>query len=215
MKGISLLEQYHADFNVLTVVTHELSKHPEALFNFYHQHHFNYIQLIPCLPDLYKTEKDLSLTPEDYASFYMKFFDYWKKDLRQGGQISVSFFENLACLLQGMPPYQCGYNGRCTIQLVVESNGDVYPCDFYCLDEERLGNLGSSGISELLQCAKAISFLKNSNCKKKTCQSCRFIRICNGGCRRQNVCWLTDDMCAYQNVLAYILPQISSMLQRR
>ena len=32
--------------------------------------------------------------------------------------------------------------GRCSIQFVVEGDGGVYPCDFYVLDEWRLGTVG-------------------------------------------------------------------------
>ena len=32
-------------------------------------------------------------------------------------------------------------NGVCSRQYVVEADGSVYPCDFYMLDDWRLGNL--------------------------------------------------------------------------
>ena len=214
MRGIDLLEKEKVEFNILTVVTHELSKHPKALFDFYKKHHFDYIQLIPCLPELNGEDRGLALLPEDYASFYITFFDLWKKDVEKGGQMSISMFENLAGMLQGIPPYQCGYIGQCTTQFVIESNGDVYPCDFYCLDENCLGNLHDLGFTEMRQSSRAVAFRKNSECRKTPCDTCRFIRFCNGGCKRQNACWLKDDKCAYQDVLNYILPQLSYMLKR-
>ena len=214
MKGIDLLKKYKVDFNILTVVTHDLSKHPKALFDFYKNHHFDYIQLIPCLPELDGEDRGLALLPEDYASFYIAFFDLWRKDIEKGGTMSISMFENLACMLQGMPPYQCGYIGQCTSQFVIESNGDVYPCDFYCLDEHCLGNLKNLGFQSMRESSKADSFRINSNCKKTPCDSCRYKGFCNGGCKRQNVCWLTEEKCAYQDVLNHIIPQLSYMMQR-
>ena len=57
----------------------------------------------------------------------------------------------------------------------------------------------------------AKKFLAESACRKKPCETCPYIRVCNGGCRRQNVCYLTDEYCAYQKVLDHILPVLSRM----
>ncbi len=214
MKGISLLEKAKVEYNILTVVTHELSKHPKALFSFYKEHHFDYIQLIPCLPELNGDTRGLALLPEDYASFYNTFFDCWKKDFEKGGWMSVNLFENIAGMMQGFPPYQCGYIGRCTTQFVIESNGDVYPCDFYCLDEKRLGNLNDLSFAQMRETPQAKEFMATSKCTKAPCEGCPYVRTCNGGCRRQNVCWLTDDICAYREVLDHIVPQMTSIMRR-
>ncbi len=32
----------------------------------------------------------------------------------------------------------------CGIYFVLESNGDLYPCDFYCKEEYRLGNIADN-----------------------------------------------------------------------
>jgi uncharacterized protein len=34
-------------------------------------------------------------------------------------------------------------------QYVIEANGNVYPCDFYALDEWLLGNVNENKVSEL------------------------------------------------------------------
>lgn len=52
LKGIDLLKDAKVDYNILTVVTAQLAKHPDALFKFFKSHNFEYIQLIPCLPGL-------------------------------------------------------------------------------------------------------------------------------------------------------------------
>ena len=43
----------------------------------------------------------------------------------------------------------CELNDKCSITLVVESNGDVYPCDFYCLDDYLLGNIKMDSLNDL------------------------------------------------------------------
>ena len=214
LRGIDELDKAGVDYNILTVVTSELAKHPDALFEFFSTHNFNYVQLIPCLPGLNEEGNEMALTPELFLSFYKGFFDCWNRSYLNGSaSMNVNLFENLAGMLKGYPPYQCGMLGTCSNQLVIEANGDVYPCDFYCLDEYLLGNIKDSSISELKNSANAVKFLNGSKCTRKPCETCKYIRICNGGCRRQNVCYLKDDYCAYQELLDNILPVICRYVQ--
>ena len=206
LRGIDELKKAGVEFNILTVVTSELARHPKALFEFYRDHHFEYIQLIPCLPGLMEDENEMSLTPELYASFYKEFFRYWLEYMRKGGFMSVNLFENVMGMCEGIPPYQCGYLGRCVTQYVIEANGDVYPCDFYCTDEYLLGNIKDLSMEALQDSETAKDFMKSPPPVKKICGDCPFKRICNGACKRQNICFLKDDYCAYREVLEEIVP---------
>ncbi|MBQ6333785.1 MAG: radical SAM protein [Erysipelotrichaceae bacterium] len=216
LRGIDELKKENVDFNILTVVTSTLAKHPDALFKFLATHHFDYVQLIPCLPGLNEKENDMALTPELFASFYKNFFMDWNHNyLRDATTMNVNLFENIAGMLKGYPPYQCGMLGQCTSQYVIEANGDVYPCDFYCLDEHRLGNLKDLSFKQMAQSDKAKNFIQDSDCKKKPCENCKYISICNGGCKRQNVCYLKEDYCGYQEVLDLIVPYIYQYIQKQ
>lgn len=211
MQGIEHLRAAGVEFNILTVVTRQLAQKPKQLIQFYLQHDFTDVQLIPCLPPLDGSDDGMSLRPTDYRGFYLAFFRAWKKAFESGHLIRVNLFENLLGMLEGYPPYQCGMLGRCTVQYVVEANGDVYPCDFYCLDQYRLGNLKDAPLRTLSTSAGAQAFLDGQSCRREPCATCQFARICNGGCRRQNVCYLTDKSCAYQAVLAEVLPSLAKL----
>ncbi len=211
MANVKLLRKYKVDFNVLTVVTSDLSKHAKGLFRFYKENRFDYIQLIPCLPGFHESTDIFALTPETYADFYNAFFDEWIKEVRKGKMYSVNLFENLYGMAHGQMPYQCGMLGRCTAQFVIESNGDTYPCDFYCLDEYLMGNLHEKSFEELRNQEVTKRFIQTSGCMKKPCETCRYKNMCFGGCRRQNVCYLNDKTCAYQKVLDHVLPVLSRM----
>lgn len=52
-------------------------------------------------------------------------------------------FSNLAQMAAGYPAEECGMNGCCTCYFVV-GDGSVYLCDFYCLDEWKLGTVQNS-----------------------------------------------------------------------
>ena len=214
LHGIDLLKKAGVDYNILTVVTSDLSKHAKALYQFYVQHHFEYVQLIPCLPGLDGEWDGLAIRPEEYEVFYKEFFACWAEGFAKGVSLSVNLFENLAGMLRGYPPYQCGMLGRCVVQYVIEGDGTVYPCDFYCLDEYCLGNLKDLGFEEMKQTQHARDFLSGSDCRKTPCETCRYVRMCSGGCRRQNICYLKDDYCAYQKVLDEILPVLDRILRQ-
>ena len=50
-------------------------------------------------------------------------------------------FEDYLRILLGMPPTSCASSGSCGHYLTVEGDGSLYPCDFYVLDEWKLGDL--------------------------------------------------------------------------
>ena len=214
LEGIELLKERNIEFNILTVVTRKLAEHPRALFEFYLSQGFEFVQLIPCLPAFGVEDDGMSQTPELFESFYRSIFRQWKKAYLRGRYINVNMFENVGGMLQGYLPYQCGMIGRCNVQHVVEANGDIYPCDFYCLDEYLMGNINDNTIEELRNSKGAKALMDGSECEKAPCRECRFRNICHGGCQRQNLCYLRDDYCAYQNVLGEIVPELYELIRK-
>jgi Arylsulfatase regulator (Fe-S oxidoreductase) len=41
----------------------------------------------------------------------------------------------------GAPTGTCSTTGACGSDMIVEGSGAVYPCEFYCLDEYKLGTI--------------------------------------------------------------------------
>ena len=74
--------------------------------------------------------------------------------------------------------------GRCSVQFVVEGDGGVYPCDFYVLDEWKLGNLNVNSFPELEEKRKELGFVEESRQTHPDCRKCRWLSICRGGCKR-------------------------------
>ena len=73
--------------------------------------------------------------------------------------------------------------GQCHCYFVVEGDGSVYPCDFYCMDEYRLGTVRSP-FSELTGSETAESFEAASIPIVGECTDCQYFSLCRGGCRR-------------------------------
>lgn len=135
-RGYERLTAAGVAVNVLQLVTRENVGNPERLYRFIRdglgcRHH----QYIECTsPEAY------AVTGEAWGTFLIRLFDVWMGDgdLRT---VSVRTFDSLVSQLLGEPPTLCSFAGDCRHYLVVEANGDVYPCDFYVEPAWRLGNI--------------------------------------------------------------------------
>lgn len=208
LDAVAALRRAGADFNILTVLTDQLARHPQKLYRFYRQHKFDFVQLIPCLPGLDEASDEYSLEPESFASFYKTFFRLWLEDFKRGERMSVTLFDNVIPLFAGMYPQQCGMLGACAPQFVVEGNGDVYPCDFYVLDRFRLGNIRTDSLEDMATCDALRAFLDEPRRACSMCATCPFERICHKNCKRLNTCYYREDYCGYRDFLEYAAPDM-------
>jgi len=219
LKTAQLLTAKKVDFNILTVVTGYTASNINKIYNFFRRSGLLYQQYIPCLDPLgaERGKEQWSLTPEKYAKFLKTLFDLWYQDLQAGRFIYIRYFENLVGMLLGCPPESCGLSGRCVIQNVVESDGSVYPCDFYALDEMRLGNIHEMSFAEMAQSEPAKRFLEAPFHVSGECRGCRWYPICRGGCRRDrepvtdNIPALNYFCPAYKEFFAYAIPRLEEV----
>lgn len=176
-----------AEFNILTVVTAQVAKRISAIYEDYRQKGFLYQQYIPCLDPLDQNgiSQVYALTPALYTRFLKKLFDYWYADQKAGRFIYIRQFENYRLMMKGYPPENCGMGGGCSRQLVVEADGSVFPCDFYVLDEYRLGNILHNSFEELEDNRERLGILQRSRCLAEDCRQCEWLWLCRGGCMRE------------------------------
>lgn len=220
-RAISLLKKHNVDFNVLTVVTHQTAPHIRNIYGFFARNGIDYQQYIPCLDPLDETPggQSYSLTTQDYAAFLKDLFDCWYEEARQGRLRFVRYFIGLMNLLTGNPPGACEMNGVCSRQFVVEADGSVYPCDFYMLDEWRLGNLVTDSFEALEQRRQELQFIQQSQPKPEQCKSCKWAYLCRGGCRRDRLVESDGSLgplrhCqAYQEFIEYAYPRLMQLVR--
>ena len=100
------------------------------------------MQFIPCLDPTGKEGAEAySLTAGRVRGrFLVRIFDLWRRDFLEGKRVSIRHIDNWLAVLMGGEPEACAQRGCCQVQLVVEGDGSVYPCDFYCLDRWKLDN---------------------------------------------------------------------------
>ena len=182
MKAAAILQKHEAAFNILSVVTSESARHTEKLYRFFKKQGFGYLQFIPCIDDF--GSPNTSLTDAQYAQFLKTLFDLWYQDCINGHGISVRYFDNLLCLYDGRPPEQCSMGGVCHVQFTVESDGSVYPCDFYVLDEWKLGGIYKDSFGIMLSSDTAKRFIAGSAGIRGECAGCKWLKLCRGGCKR-------------------------------
>lgn len=189
MKTAKLFDSLNVKYNILTVVTSNTSRRAERIYNFFKRNRFGYIQFINCLDPLGEEpgRQSYSLKPHYLERFLKSLFDLWYNDLINGEYVSIRYFDNLVRILLGQSAEACNMNGICTCNCVIESDGSMYPCDFYMLDEWRLGSIITDSIDEILQNNKAKEFILSSAKKNQTCTDCRWNFLCRGGCRRERV----------------------------
>jgi uncharacterized protein len=124
------------------------------------------------------------LSPSAYARFLKEAFDLWYDSFMAGQQISVRFFDNIVGMLLGLEPESCDMGGICSANYVVESNGSIYPCDFYCFDDQLLGNILTGSYAAFDERRRALRFIEDSKNTIDACDRCQWQALCRGGCKR-------------------------------
>ena len=188
MHSVQLLEQYHVDYNVVTVVTNDTAKQASFLYKFWKRNHYPFVQFIPCMDEIKRQdgtqERSIyAVEPEQYGKFLCELFDLWYADFVAGETMDIRMFSNLAQMAAGYPAEECGMNGCCNCYFVVEGDGSVYPCDFYCMDAWKLGTV-NDGFVQMKTSEKAKAFVEASRPVCAACQECPYFSLCRGGCRR-------------------------------
>lgn len=217
LEAARLLRQHNVDFNILTVVSKQVARHPKKVFEFLKQ--FDYLQFIPCLEPFNAAEKNVySLTPQLYAHFLKVLFRLWCDELKGGRYISIRLFDNIVQSITGQLPEQCGMLGVCQMQYVIEADGSVFPCDFYCVDEYNSGNINDMSFEQLYnpECVK--HFLQDTGKLNPVCTNCNFRAICNGGCKRyRSFYFAVENYCPFKDFLSETIDsfvQLSKYIQR-
>ena len=208
-KGLRHLQQQQVDYNILSVVTDETVTHTEEVYRYLSSQGTDYLQFIPCIDPFEDKSDNHTLTVDQYEVFLKRLFDVWYNDFKKGRRISIRYFDDIVKMVAGYPPASCQQFGYCALHQVVEANGDLYPCDFYVIDEWRLGNIYEDSLDTLIASTKAKEFVQTSYGLHEDCKTCRFVSLCRGGCRRNKEPFVQVDYAktrycsAYNNFFEY------------
>ena len=221
--SIRLLEKHHVDYNILTVVTAANARRARQLYDYFKKNGYRYQQYIECLDPIGEVPggHDYSLTPERYEVFLKALFDAWYLDMKAGRYVYNRYFENLMMIFAGQGPESCNMRGVCGAQWVIEADGSAYPCDFYALDEWRLGNINTESFEAMEQKRADLGFIQWSTQVAEECRSCKWYALCRNGCRRNREPVTADStgrnyFCsAYQHFFEYAFPRLQEIFLLR
>lgn len=189
VRAIGMLDRWEVRYNILTVVTGQLAENIADVYRSYKKNGWMYQQYIACLDPIgeERGKEIYSLTPEKYGNFLIRLFELWEKDWRRGKAPYIRQFENYIGILLGYPPESCEQSGICSVQCVAEADGSAYPCDFYVLDEYRLGNYNEDTPETMMKDQRAAGFVRQSSGVPGQCRECRWYALCRNGCRRNRI----------------------------
>ena len=143
-RGYRRLVEAGADVRVLQLVTKRNVGEPENLYSYLTDElRCNCHQYIECTwPD------EFAVGSDEWGNFMVRIFDEWR---RRGDErrVSVRTFDSIVSQLVTGEPSLCQFSNDCRHHLVVEANGDVYPCDFFVQPELRLGNIATDSWEDM------------------------------------------------------------------
>jgi uncharacterized protein len=190
MAGIEHLRSAGVEFNALTVVSRANVEAPRETFRWLVAQGFDNLQFIPCVEPaggasvLEGGATPESITPAEYGRFLNGVFDAW---LEAGfRRVRVRAFDNLVQMLLGMPTESCQLAESCGY-VVLEHNGDVYPCDFFVEEHWRLGNVHETTLAEMLVGERFAGFTRLKGHLHSECRACRWLSLCQGECPRYRI----------------------------
>jgi uncharacterized protein len=199
------------EVNALVVVTDYSAAYAQEIYAFLRDAGLRHMQFIPCL------ERDpaagapsaFSVSPERLGAFFCELFDAWRADFRHGNPTTfLRWFESVFATYVGVRAPECTLLSECGNYLVVEHNGDVFACDFYVEPEWKLGNVLSGSLADMLNSPQQARFGRRKATLAATCQTCRWLAHCRGGCPRER--WsesVTSRLCeAYRSFFAHADP---------
>jgi uncharacterized protein len=183
LKGLALLSKAGVETNILTAVSASSAGRGGEIYRYLLDRGARYHQYIPIVEfDSRGEPLPCTIRPEAWGEFLCEIFDIWIAE--HPGRVSVRLFDALlALLVEGARPV-CTMAGDCRQYFVVEHNGDVYPCDFFVTERERLGNIMSAGWQDLSDSPRYLEFGSRKSALHPACRACPYLTLCAGDCPR-------------------------------
>jgi uncharacterized protein len=183
LKGIAALRRQRAEFNILTLVSQANAHHATEVYDYLVERGFLYHQYIECVE--FDEKGDLlpfSVSGAEWGAFLCAIFDRWfASDTRR---VSVRLFDSVLARLVDGATNVCTMGADCRNYLVVEHNGDIYPCDFFVEPDLRLGNIMRDDWAALWGRERFAAFGAAKCGWNPQCASCPYLALCGGDCQK-------------------------------
>lgn len=205
MRGVTLLRQRGVQFNTMTTVNKASEGRGAEVYRFLKSIGSRYMQFMPVMEHvmypvdsqgrMQKKARPYIVSPETpgaylarwsvssqgFGRFMCDIFDeWWRSDV---GRYFVNIFDATLAGYCGAQPGSCAYAATCGGNLVVEHNGDVYPCDHFVYPEYFSGNIESRHLRQIASSDMQRRFgLNKRNTLPSRCFACKYVNVCHGEC---------------------------------
>lgn len=199
-----------AKVNTLTLVSAANIGHAREIYRFLRDRvGSRFHQYIECT-----TPERFAIDGEKWGDFLIELFDTWAGDGDQH-RVSIRLFDSLVSQLVYGHASVCQFANTCRNYLVVEWNGDVYPCDFHVTKELRLGNIMEQSLEEMFIGARERMFGERKRDWAGACDRCEFLPFCHGDCpKNRDPATRQSRLCAgYKRFFAHALPRLEAILK--
>ncbi len=221
MKGIKTLQKHQVDFNTLTLVTQANVRRAKQVYRYLKKQGFYFHQYIPCVEwDDKKKLESFSISGGEWGQFLCDLFDEWMKD--DIHRVSIRHLDSIIEFLVYGSYNVCQMGKSCNTYFVVESNGDVYPCDFFVREDLKLGNIMENTWEELQNSKLFKEFAIHKTQYSDACKGCEYLPFCNGDCQkfRSFSDWthpkgLSSLCIGWKQFYDHALPKLTEIVQTR
>ncbi len=191
LKAVRMLQKHRIKFGVQCRVSRRNGQYPLPVYRFFRDElEAGQIRFIPLV---HRTREgvhhqgdsvtDFSVRPHQWGRFLSEIFDEWAA--RDMGTVTVLNFEEILAGLLGRPDRTCVLAPDCDGGIVLDHNGDVYPCDRFVEPGHSLGNILRCPLMDLVSSERRLKFLSDKrDTLPRSCRECSFLPICNGECPR-------------------------------
>ncbi len=183
MRGLDCLKRNRVEYNVLTLVSQSNVSHPVDVYHYlrddlgvkFHQ----YIECVEFQSD--GSLQPFAITGKAWGDFLCAIYDEWVK-CGDTHRVSIRLFDSILTRMVDGVANVCSMGQNCQQYLVVEHNGDIYPCDFFVRPELKLGNIMEDSWETLLNSPIYVEFGARKAQWNETCASCDYLKFCSGDC---------------------------------
>ena len=152
--------------------------------------------------------QDMSV--DEYADVVIELFDLWWAD--EGAELRVATIEDLITAVLTRRHVGCENSPNCQNHFIgVGPNGDVYPCGrFEGMAEFSYGNLVECDMHEIMASGRRQNLLKRDPQFMPGCPTCKWLKICHGGCMHNALehshdIMTKDELCqATKRIYSYV-----------
>ncbi|HET7769319.1 MAG TPA: anaerobic sulfatase maturase [Chloroflexota bacterium] len=192
LRTLALLKRHGVEFNILCVVSAAIVGRPRELLRYFTKLGIEHLQFIPCVEPAGGHSScnggagitEYSVTPEQYGEFLNGLFDAWMDvGFRK---LRIRYFDNLLEMLVLGRATTCQLAPSCGY-IVLEHNGDCYPCDFFVETPWKLGNVHETPLEEMLTSERFEAFASMKPKLHADCEACRWKALCHGDCPRYRI----------------------------